>query len=200
MYVSESEYRPLLPYSETTSKILLNSLNPVDHRKWRIKSWRWRVLKILKVCIMVQSDPAEHQCHSVNDIAFILSTGQTPVEILLLLCIPVVDPDREDKNWKRPLNCIHLITAPVVCVFTFQSGECKCLSLYDKGSTIYCSSHYIIYVSLFPWYLDGNYMIQGEFPLWLLIFLLGLFLSAIVFCTTINDQPPKYHPVSICDG
>ncbi len=41
-------------------------------------------------------------------------------------------------------------------------------------------------------------MIQGQFPLWLLTFLLGLFLSAIVFCTTTNDCPPKYHPVSIC--
>lgn len=40
-------------------------------------------------------------------------------------------------------------------------------------------------------------MIQGEFPLWLLVFLLGLFLSAIVFCVTTNDQPPKYQSVSI---
>ncbi|XP_028269278.1 mitochondrial sodium/calcium exchanger protein isoform X2 [Parambassis ranga] len=133
----ESEYRPLLPYSETTSQILLSSLNPVDHRKWRRKSWGWRVLKVLK----------------------------TPLEVLLLLCVPVVDPDKEDKNWRRPLNCLHLITAPLVCVLTFQSGK------------------------------YGQYMIQGQFPLWLLIFLLGLFLSAIVFCTTTNDGPPKYHPL-----
>ncbi|XP_044052774.1 mitochondrial sodium/calcium exchanger protein isoform X2 [Siniperca chuatsi] len=131
----ESEYRPLLPYSESTSQILLRSLNPVDSGKWRRKSQRWRVLKVLK----------------------------TPLEILLLLCIPVVDPDKEDKNWRRPLNCLHLITAPLVCVLAFQSGK----------------------------YVD--HMIQGQFPLWLLTFLLGLFLSAIVFCTTTNDCPPKYH-------
>ncbi|CAK6966618.1 mitochondrial sodium/calcium exchanger protein isoform X2 [Scomber scombrus] len=133
----ESEYRPLLPYSETTSQILLSSLNPVDNRKWRRKSWRWRVLKVLK----------------------------TPVEILLLLCIPVVDPDKEDKNWRRPLNCLQLITAPLVCVLSFQSG------------------------------IYGNYMIQGQFPVWLLTLLLGLFLSAIIFCTTTNDCPPKCHPL-----
>ncbi|CAJ1068834.1 mitochondrial sodium/calcium exchanger protein [Xyrichtys novacula] len=131
----ESEYRPLLPYSETTTHILLNALNPVDGRKWRRKSWRWRALKVLK----------------------------TPIEVLLLLCIPVVDPDKEDKNWRRPLNCIHLITSPLVCVLTFQSG------------------------------IYGTYMIKGEFPLWLLTLLLGFFLSSIVFCTTTNDCPPRYH-------
>uniref|UniRef100_A0A8D0APU9 Solute carrier family 8 member B1 n=1 Tax=Sander lucioperca TaxID=283035 RepID=A0A8D0APU9_SANLU len=119
----ESEYRPLLPYSESTIKILLSSLNPVDNRKWRRKSWSWRVLKVLK----------------------------TPLEVLLLLCIPVVDPDKEDRNWRRPLNCLHLITAPLVCALTFQSG------------------------------IYGDYMIQGQFPLWLLIFLLGLFLSVVFF-------------------
>uniref|UniRef100_A0A8D0AQ80 Solute carrier family 8 member B1 n=1 Tax=Sander lucioperca TaxID=283035 RepID=A0A8D0AQ80_SANLU len=109
----ESEYRPLLPYSESTIKILLSSLNPVDNRKWRRKSWNTR-------------------CY---------------------------------RNWRRPLNCLHLITAPLVCALTFQSG------------------------------IYGDYMIQGQFPLWLLIFLLGLFLSAIVFCTTTNECPPKYHPL-----
>ncbi|XP_034727674.1 mitochondrial sodium/calcium exchanger protein isoform X1 [Etheostoma cragini] len=133
----ESEYRPLLPYSESTIKILLSSLNPVDNRKWRRKSWSWRVFKVLK----------------------------TPLEVLLLLCIPVVDPDKEDRNWRRPLNCLHLITAPLLCALTFQSG------------------------------VYGDYMIQGQFPLWLLILLLGLFLSAIVFCSTTNDSPPKYHPL-----
>ncbi|XP_047447686.1 mitochondrial sodium/calcium exchanger protein [Mugil cephalus] len=132
----ESEYRPLLPYSESTSHILLSSLNPVDCRKWRRKPLSWRVLKVVK----------------------------TPLEVLLLLCIPIVDPDKEDKNWRRPLNCLHLITAPLVCVLVFQSGA------------------------------YGGYMIQGQFPLWLLILLLGLFLSSIVFCTTTNDCPPKYHP------
>ncbi|XP_056273881.1 mitochondrial sodium/calcium exchanger protein isoform X2 [Pseudoliparis swirei] len=130
----ESEYRPLLPYSESTSQILFSSLNPVDSRKWRRKPWSWRALK-------------------------------TPLEVLLLLCIPVVDPDKEDRNWRRPLNCFHLITAPLVCVLAFQSG------------------------------MYGVYMIEGQFPLWLLMLLMGLFLCGIVFWTTTNDRPPKYHPL-----
>nr|XP_057926476.1 mitochondrial sodium/calcium exchanger protein isoform X2 [Doryrhamphus excisus] len=133
----ESEYRPLLHYTESTKQILLSSLNPVDTRKWRRKSWKWRVVKVLK----------------------------TPVEVILLLCIPVVDLDKEDKNWRRPLNCLHLITAPLVCVLAFQSG------------------------------LFGDYLIEGQFPVWVLTLLLGLFLSAIVFCSTTNECPPKYHPL-----
>ncbi|XP_029366162.1 mitochondrial sodium/calcium exchanger protein [Echeneis naucrates] len=132
-----SEYSLLQTHSESTSQIFLSSLNPIDNRKWRRKSRRWKVLKVLK----------------------------TPIEVLLLLCIPVVDPDRADRNWKRPLNCLHLITAPLVCVLTFQSGT------------------------------YGSHMIQGELPVWLLTLLLGLFLSAIVFFTTKNETPPKYHPL-----
>ncbi|XP_037114187.1 mitochondrial sodium/calcium exchanger protein isoform X2 [Syngnathus acus] len=133
----ESEYRPLLQYPESTSQILLSSLNPVDNRKWRRKNWKWRVLKVLK----------------------------TPVEVILLLCIPVVDLDKEDKNWRRPLNCLHLITAPLMCVLAFQSG------------------------------IFSDYLIEGQFPLWLLMLLLGLFLCAIVFCSTTNECPPRYHPI-----
>ncbi|XP_061674433.1 mitochondrial sodium/calcium exchanger protein isoform X2 [Syngnathoides biaculeatus] len=132
----ESEYRPLLQYTESTYQILLSSVNPVDNRKWRRKNWKWRVLKVLK----------------------------TPAEVALLLCIPVVDHDREDKNWRRPLNCLHLVTAPLACVFTFQSG------------------------------IFGGFLIEGQFPLWLLTLLLGLFLCAIVFCSTTNESPPTYHP------
>uniref|UniRef100_A0A3B5MG68 Sodium/calcium exchanger membrane region domain-containing protein n=1 Tax=Xiphophorus couchianus TaxID=32473 RepID=A0A3B5MG68_9TELE len=136
-HIPESEYRPLLPYSESTSEILLSSLNPVDNRKWRRKPWTWKVVKVVK----------------------------TPLEVLLLLCVPVVDPDKEDRNWRRPLNSLHMITAPLLCVLIFQSGA------------------------------YGGVMIQGEFPVWLLILLLGMFLAAIVFCTTTNDHPPKYHPL-----
>ncbi|XP_061133684.1 mitochondrial sodium/calcium exchanger protein isoform X1 [Syngnathus typhle] len=133
----ESEYRPLLQYPESTGQILLSSLNPVDNRKWRRKNWKWRVLKVLK----------------------------TPVEVILLLCIPVVDLDKEDKNWRRPLNCLHLITAPLMCVLAFQSG------------------------------IFSDYLIEGQFPLWVLTLLLGLFLCAIVFCSTTNECPPRYHPI-----
>ncbi|KAL0979321.1 hypothetical protein UPYG_G00183630 [Umbra pygmaea] len=131
----DSEYRTLLPYSESTSSILLNSLNPVDCRTWRRKTWLWKSAKILKV----------------------------PLEFLLLMTVPVVDADKEDRNWRRPLNCLHLITAPLVCVLIFQSGE------------------------------YGLHLITGQFPVWALTLLFGLFLSSIVFLTTTNEHPPPYH-------
>ena len=47
------------------------------------------------------------------------------MEFLLLLTVPVVDPDKEDGNWKRPLNCLHLAISPLVLVLTLQSGACE---------------------------------------------------------------------------
>ncbi|KAL7833864.1 hypothetical protein AOLI_G00288240 [Acnodon oligacanthus] len=133
--VHEEEYEPLIPFTETTSKIFLKAINPVDTRTWRRSHWVWRALKII----------------------------QLPFEVVLLLTVPVVDTDKEDRNWKRPLNCLHLITGPLVCVLTFNSGT------------------------------YGLYLIQGEFPVWLLTALIGVFLSGIVFCTTTNEHPPRYH-------
>lgn len=50
---------------------------------------------------------------------------QLPVEFLLLLTVPVVDPDKDDRNWKRPLNCLQLVLSPLVVVLTLQSGTCE---------------------------------------------------------------------------
>lgn len=52
---------------------------------------------------------------------------QVPVELVLLLTVPVVDPDKDDLNWKRPLNCLHILTSPLLCVLTLKSGACKSL-------------------------------------------------------------------------
>uniref|UniRef100_A0A8C9VMC1 Solute carrier family 8 member B1 n=1 Tax=Scleropages formosus TaxID=113540 RepID=A0A8C9VMC1_SCLFO len=134
-HVPESEYQPLLPYTESTTQIFLGSLNPVDGRKWRRKPWYWRALKVVKI----------------------------PMEVLLVLTVPVVDPDKEDRNWRRPLNCLHLLTGPLVCVLTFNSGK------------------------------YGLFYIQGEFPVWALTLAVGSFLGLIVFCSTVNDRPPRYH-------
>lgn len=129
------EYEPLLPYNQSTAQIFLNAINPVDSRTWRRWHWSAKVLKVVKV----------------------------PLEVLLLLTVPVVDTDKEDHNWKRPLNCLHIITGPLVCVLTLQSGK------------------------------YGLYLIEGEFPVWVLTVCIGVFLSAIVFFTTTNNYPPRYH-------
>ncbi|XP_076147572.1 mitochondrial sodium/calcium exchanger protein isoform X1 [Alosa pseudoharengus] len=131
----DDEYQPLLPHTLTTSQIFLGSVKPVDSRKWRRKSWGWRLLKVVKI----------------------------PLEVLLLLTVPVVDPDKEDHNWNRPLNSLHIVTGPLVCILTFNAGQ------------------------------YGLYRIQGEFPVWALVVLIGVFLAAIVFCSTTNEQPPPYH-------
>lgn len=52
-------------------------------------------------------------------------SSQVPVELVLLLTVPVVDPDKDDLNWKRPLNCLHILTSPLLCVLTLKSGTCK---------------------------------------------------------------------------
>ncbi|NXX98160.1 NCLX protein, partial [Centropus bengalensis] len=131
------EYRPLLPSRESSLHILAAALNPLDHRKWRRKPWYWRLFKVFRV----------------------------PVELVLLLTVPVVDPDRDDLNWKRPLNCLHILTSPLVFVLTLKSGT------------------------------YGLYQIQGIFPVWALVTLVGAVLAIIIFITTSNEEPPKYHCV-----
>ncbi|KAM4709569.1 mitochondrial sodium/calcium exchanger protein [Discoglossus pictus] len=131
------EYQPLLPMQRNTWQIFWGNLNPVDSRKWRQKPWHWRVFKVIKV----------------------------PIEVLLLLSVPVVDPDKEDRNWQRPLNCLHLITSPLLCIFTLNAGA------------------------------YGLYMIQGVMPVWAVVLLISSPLAVIIFFTTTNMEPPKYHCV-----
>lgn len=129
------EYQPLLPLQHTTWQIMWDGINPVDSRKWRQKRWHWKILKVFKI----------------------------PVEVLLLLTVPVVDPDKEDRNWQRPLNCLHVITSPILCLFCLHSGT------------------------------YATYVIQGVFPMWAPFLLFGIPLSLIIFFTTKNEEPPKYH-------
>ncbi|NXF05710.1 NCLX protein, partial [Smithornis capensis] len=131
------EYRPLLPSQETSLRIFTTALSPLDYRKWRRKPWYWRLFKAFRV----------------------------PVEMVLLLTVPVVDPDKDDLNWKRPLNCLHVLTSPLLCVLTLKSGA------------------------------YGLYQIQGVFPVWGLVTLAGSVLAIIIFITTSNEEPPKYHCV-----
>ncbi|NXQ18962.1 NCLX protein, partial [Peucedramus taeniatus] len=131
------EYRPLLPSREPSLRILASALSPLDYRKWRRKPWYWRLFKAFKM----------------------------PVELLLLLTVPVVDPDKDDLNWKRPLNCLHILTSPLLCVLTLKSGA------------------------------YGLYQIQGIFPVWGLVTLVASALALIIFITTSNEEPPKYHCV-----
>lgn len=134
-YDYREEYQPLLLCQETTPQILVRALNPVDYRKWRNKPAYWRVLKVFKL----------------------------PVEFLLLLTVPLVDPDKEDRNWKRPLNCLHLVISPLVLVLTLQSGA------------------------------YGVYEIGGLFPIWGMVVIAGTAVASVTFFATSNSKPPKLH-------
>ncbi|NWJ03241.1 NCLX protein, partial [Crypturellus undulatus] len=156
------EYRPLLPYQESSLRILAAGLSPVDYRKWRRKPWYWRLFKVLKVSKR-HVDPLPG--HTRPPWPHSAASSQVPVELLLLLTVPVVDPDKEDLNWKRPLNCLHVITGPLLCILTLKSGT------------------------------YGLYQIQGVFPVWVLVALVGTVVAVLVFSTTSNEEPPKYHCV-----
>ncbi|TSY13801.1 Mitochondrial sodium/calcium exchanger protein [Bagarius yarrelli] len=132
---SQEESEPLISHTESTSCIFLRAISPIDSSSWRTLHWCWKVLKII----------------------------QLPFEVVLLLTVPVVDPDKIKRNWTRSLNCLHLITGPLVCVLTFNLGT------------------------------YGLYLIEGEFPVWVLTAFVGAFLSGIVYCSTTNDHPPVYH-------
>ncbi|PNI64507.1 SLC8B1 isoform 12 [Pan troglodytes] len=129
------EYRPLFFYQETTAQILVRALNPLDYMKWRRKSAYWKALKVFKL----------------------------PVEFLLLLTVPVVDPDKDDRNWKRPLNCLHLVISPLVVVLTLQSGT------------------------------YGVYEIGGLVPVWVVVVIAGTALASVTFFATSDSQPPRLH-------
>ncbi|XP_029426445.1 mitochondrial sodium/calcium exchanger protein isoform X3 [Nannospalax galili] len=129
------EYRPLFSGQETTAQILVRALNPLDYRKWRTQPVSLRLLKVAKL----------------------------PVEFLLLLTVPVVDPDQEDGNWKRPLNCLQLVISPLVLVLTLQSGT------------------------------YGVYEIGGLLPVWAVVVIVGTALASVTFFATSNRQPPRLH-------
>ncbi|XP_072456477.1 mitochondrial sodium/calcium exchanger protein isoform X2 [Notamacropus eugenii] len=129
------EYRPQVHSEESTFRILTRSLSPLDYQKWKQKPWYWKLFKVIKM----------------------------PVEFLLLLTVPLVDLDKDDRNWKRPLNSFHLFICPVVSVMILKSG------------------------------VYGFYEIQGIFPIWGVTLLVGTFLGTLTFFTTSNNQPPRFH-------
>ncbi|XP_047416377.1 mitochondrial sodium/calcium exchanger protein isoform X6 [Sciurus carolinensis] len=129
------EFRPLLDQEESTARALARALNPLDCRTWRSKPASWRALKLFKL----------------------------PVEFLLLLTVPVVDPDKDDRNWKRPLNCLQLAVSPLVLTLTLQSGA------------------------------YGAYQIGGLVPVWAVVVIAGTATASVTFFATTNGRPPRLH-------
>lgn len=199
-----TEYGSLFPNSASTAHILLSSLNPLDSRKWRRKPWSWRVFKVIKV-------PA-HKIHSRSQTERFRMFSSRHRRCIGFLhpsdtdrgAAPAVHPSRGpgqrgqelEKTAQLPATC-HRSSG--VCahlpVRTMWGRLCrKATSRQHRKKTPETS---VLFARLLLC-LDANHMIQGQFPLWLLIFLMGLFLSIIVFFTTRNDCPPRYHPVRVC--
>lgn len=98
--------------------------------------------------------------------------SQMPIEFVLLLTVPIVDPDKEDRNWKRPLNCLHLITSPLVCILTLKSGACKnlmftrCPSLAPtcaQASCTQCPAEHSLLLAL-QWELHYTAPLASQVP------------------------------------
>ncbi|XP_074153226.1 mitochondrial sodium/calcium exchanger protein isoform X1 [Sminthopsis crassicaudata] len=134
-YDYADDYKPQFQGEESTARILTQAISPLDCQKWKRKPWYMKLIKIFKM----------------------------PAEFLLLLTVPLVELDKDDHNWKRPLNCLHLFTSPVLCVMILQSG------------------------------VYGFYEIQGIFPIWAVMMLVGTFLASVTFFATSNDRPPRFH-------
>ncbi|GAB1290099.1 Mitochondrial sodium/calcium exchanger protein [Apodemus speciosus] len=160
------EYRPLLLGQETTAQILIQALNPLDYSKWRTQSRSWRLLKVVKL----------------------------PVEFLLLLTVPVVDPDKDDRNWKRPLNCLQLVISPLVLVLTLQSGvyapqpKVGGVGATTQPNRPKARAH-IAWLSC----RDGVYEIGGLLPVWAVVVIVGTALASVTFFATSNREPPRLH-------
>lgn len=79
--------------------------------------------------------------------------------------------------------CFNFIV-PVVDYQRVNNNWCKILN------TIHCITApvFIVFASD-----EGNFLINGVFPLWALILIASIVLAVIVFFTSDYDYPPKYH-------
>lgn len=109
----------------------LLSLSPLDLAEWRRRGCIWKFLKVIVL----------------------------PVELLLILTVPVMNVMREDRKWNRPLNCLQLITGPLAALYSLNGG---------------------LYFTL---------PVGGALPLWSLILAIGGLLAVIAFMTTSEQPP-----------
>nr|XP_032803129.1 mitochondrial sodium/calcium exchanger protein [Petromyzon marinus] len=109
----------------------LLSLSPLDPAEWRRRGYIWRLLKVVVL----------------------------PVELLLILTVPVMNVMHEDRKWNRPLNCLQLMTGPLAALYSLNGG---------------------LYFML---------PVGGTLPLWSLILAIGCLLAVVAFITTSEQPP-----------
>lgn len=117
---------------------------------------------------------------------------QSPGLVILRLAIPVVDEDRPKNNWCRPLVSLQCIISPVLAIFLASTSGMHWanpeLSINTENDTL---SMLVLFSSA------ACSQIGGVFPVWALVLMLGAVLCVVVFLTSTNEEPPKYHWVMI---
>lgn len=48
---------------------------------------------------------------------------KSPIQLVLLLTIPVIDPEDASESWSQILNCLHLITGPLILATAAGAGS-----------------------------------------------------------------------------
>lgn len=88
-----------------------------------------------------------------------------PLLFIVLLTVPVVDSERRNNNWCRPLNALHCITIPLVISMSFKFGA------------------------------SNDYLSLFGAPLPLIILIPAMCVATFVLKTSEPNKPPKYHSV-----
>ncbi|KAK3084637.1 hypothetical protein FSP39_016661 [Pinctada imbricata] len=88
--------------------------------------------------------------------------------------------------FKSPLVFLLIITTPVV---DYDEDKHKWNRYLNS---LQCTTG-LVFASLATQL--GTKTLGGSFPVWVLVLIIGICLSLLVFCTSQNDTPPKYHPV-----
>ncbi|MGH0189446.1 UNVERIFIED_CONTAM: hypothetical protein FKN15_035144 [Acipenser sinensis] len=80
------------------------------------------------------------------------------------------------------------------CWFIKHTKDCEFSDGYiNYLQGAFCSFPHSLFPLAVTLYVNGLLNIEGKFPVWALVLLIGVFISAISFLTTSNQQPPRLH-------
>ena len=89
-----------------------NSTNPLsisddDHRQ-TLKSGR--LYEFFSPIMPFKWEELKHE----SVLAIVLAIVKAPIQTALILTIPTIDPEDPEESWSRKLNCLHLVTGPLM--------------------------------------------------------------------------------------
>ncbi|XP_055926230.1 mitochondrial sodium/calcium exchanger protein-like isoform X2 [Argiope bruennichi] len=80
---------------QTLLREFLMHVFPIDLESWQERKWLSKIFELIKA----------------------------PICCLLILTVPVVDYENDKNNWCRPLNIIHIYTAPMFVIFALDKYD-----------------------------------------------------------------------------